>query len=155
MLTPEFDPEDLPPQLLRTYEEWLRLGTGKPFLPSIDGFRPNNLKDIIPNIVLTEVIWGADNSISDFVIRLSGSFVSTLVNQFYIGEQFSRLPGKGPGSSLWKAFQTTTESARPHRIGLTYEGPLEGYSRSEEIFLPFARTSGHRVDFVLVCIVLT
>jgi len=154
VLKKAIDPNALPVQLVRIYDHWCTLGAGKT-LPSITDFNQSDLKDTISHTILTEVLRDGDNHVCDFVFRMIGSYVADRMPQVYTGEALTRLPGKGPGSGIWSAYMDTVTRAAPLQVTLPYEGGIGAYSRSDEIFLPFARSGQDDASYVLVGLVLS
>jgi len=154
VLKKEIDRSSLPDTLLQIYDHWHALGAAN-HLPSITDFNQSDLKDAISQTILTEVLRDGQGKVSDFVFRMIGSYVADRMPQVYTGEALSRLPGKGPGSMIWSAYMATATSAGPVQAVLPYEGGIGGYSQSDEIFLPFARSGQNEINYVLVGLVLT
>lgn len=153
MLKEVIDRGNLPDRILPIYDHWTGLiRNGQ--LPEIGDFSARALKQAMAHSVLTEVVHGEDGSVQDFVFRLIGSFIAERMPQVYVGEHLSSLPEKGPGSQIWSAYEATATSGLPRLVTLPYVSSIGGHSRSDEVFLPLAKTGEARVGYILVGIYL-
>lgn len=63
-----------------------------------------------------------------------------------IGKRLSDLPGKGPGSEIWAAYEALATGQRPLLLRLPYKGPGAGIAETIEILLPLRHDEGTARD---------
>ncbi|ETA53745.1 hypothetical protein [Ponticoccus alexandrii] len=136
----DFTLAELPGALRRVFLMWRSSDRG-------DGVR---LRDIdlaelssdLDDIVLTEIHRDAATGTIDFEPVFLGKSVRDRTARPMIGKRLSTLPGKGPGSRTWAAYEALAMGHGPLLARLPYDGPAAGIAATNEVLLPLRPDEG-------------
>ena len=116
-------------------DAWLNTANpSKPHFPSRSDFPPNKYAAHLLDVVVFDV----EEDPADFKYRLFGSTVRYHSHEDFTGRLLSTLPGKGPGSVIWKMLSDVVANKAPFYREVPYVGPHKDYKRSSVLFLPLA-----------------
>lgn len=136
----DFTLAELPGALRRVFLMWQASDCG-------DGVRLRNidlaeLTSDLDVIVLTEIHRDAATGAVDFEPVFLGKSVRDRIAQPMVGQRLSTLPGKGPGSGVWAAYEALAMGHGPLLARLPYDGPAAGISETVEVLLPLRPDEG-------------
>jgi len=127
-------------------------------LPSVDAIDPVALKDLLPHIVLIDVIWPgagqAPQTPVDFRYRLIGAHSVDAHGVNLTGTQVSDLSKFGPAyrDNMMRFYKNICATGAPVAAGGSLRMIGKGYRAFEAIYVPFSK-AGMVVDRILASVV--
>jgi len=107
----------------------------------------------LDRLVVTEVLRDVLGQIEDFRFLFVATANEKQICEPVRGYRLSRLPGKGPGSQMWAAYQAICDRGIPLRVSLPYVGDIPGIKITEELFLPLS-SDGETLDLIINGVIL-
>ncbi|CUH79046.1 hypothetical protein [Tropicibacter naphthalenivorans] len=151
MHTDTFHIADLPEAHRHLLYRWMA-SSGARGLPLLDDFQHGATLDSSKNFVFTEIHDGPGGL--DFELMYIGPNVRAFTSPKLEGKRLSNMPGKGPGSQLWAAYEALFRKACPLYVSLPYVGPLPGYVSTQELFLPLGDGKSSHPRYALALVAL-
>jgi len=148
-LTAGFIPRHLPVELRgRVVAEGFKFWSGKcrpDRLPSRADFTPAELGNLLPQVVLLDVLrepW-------DFRFRLIGTGVVLHLSADWTGMRMTEIPHMCPPSKIFSNCQEAALTGEPVHSQTPYVGPHREFLRADDVILPLAK-DGKTPDMLLV-----
>lgn len=129
--------------LQRGYAYW-RACAGSRAMPRRADIDPADMKDLLPNVVLIEVL----DEPRDFVERVTGDTVIHHSAHNSMGIRWRDYPGRGPDSRIWAHYAKVVDTACPKLEDIPYVGPHRDFLTVQLLSCPLS-ADGATVDRVL------
>lgn len=136
------------PKGLRDIYLWWQVKAGTRPMPALSDMRLEELNGQSHNLAMSEILRDADRSPSDFRIPFISADLRPDISGQLIGNCFSTLPGKGPGSRIWEGHHTCASLGVPIRACFPYIGPNPAFASTCDVLLPLADEQG-QTRFIL------
>ena len=146
----EFDHRELPEFQRRVFLRW-RAALRGDRLPSMDEF-DFGLQDPSGTLIVVEIHRDAQGVAEDFSPIYMGPALDQGAGRRFLGRKISTIPGKGPGSRIWAAYQALANDGVPLFVTLPFVGEKPGIGATCEIVLPLSGRDPTRADFALTAL---
>ncbi len=103
-------------------------------MPKWQDINPAEIKDLLPSIVIVHVL----RDPLDFVERITGEIILEHSTLNSMGRNWRNYEGRGPGSTIWRAFSEVVETAKPSFHVIPYVGPHREFLKVESVICPIS-----------------
>jgi hypothetical protein len=108
----------------------------------LDDIDLHKVLGLFEGAILAEVFLSDDGRLADVGVVFVSATLRPMVTADITGRTFRELPGKGPGSQIWQAFEACVRERRPVLARLPYVGPDPEVQCVEDLLMPLADATG-------------
>ena len=142
----DFDPP-CQTELIRVWQYWSSK-CGADGLPPYHSVDMIELRSLTRNFIVTKVHWAPT---LDFEIIFCSDHVDARLGRSYNNTKLSEFSRSQRGTNVWHAYETVVQTAKPAIVSFDYIGPIQGFDKTIEIFMPLIDEVGG-VSHVLVAL---